>query len=150
MPRAVGAASRPTTPHRASPSDLSWQVLSELTDALRDGDAARLARVLAPDVVFTSDGAGQVTAAVRPLLGFDAVAKFLLGLVSIANRHGAAFVFEPVLVNGDPATLARFDSPRPRDPRVAVYSFVVRDGRIVAIYAQLAPDKLTRVPPPAG
>lgn len=126
---------------------LSWNVLSELTEALQAGDAARLARVLAPDVVFTSDGAGQVTAAARPLIGVDAVSKFLLGLVSLANRHGAAFGFEPVHVNGDPAALARFDSPRPRDPRVAVYSPVVRDGRIVAIYAQLAPDKLTRVPP---
>jgi RNA polymerase sigma-70 factor (ECF subfamily) len=129
---------------------LGWQVLTELTAALHAGDATGLARVLAPDIVFISDGAGQVTAAGRPLFGFDAVAKFLLGLVSMAARFGAAFVFEPVHVNGDPATLARFDSPRPRDPRVAVYSYVVRDGRVVAIYAQLAPDKLTRVPPPTG
>ena len=97
--------------------------------------------------MFTSDGAGQVTAAGRPLVGVDAVSGFLLGLVSLANRHGATFEFEPVNVNGDPAALARFTSTRPRDPRVAAYAFVVRDGRIVAIYAQLAPDKLTRVPP---
>ena len=35
----------------------------------------RLARVLAPDVVFTSDGAGQVSAAGRPLVGVDAVVE---------------------------------------------------------------------------
>ncbi len=130
--------------------ELGWKVLTELTDALRDGDAARLTRVLAPDVVLTADGAGKVSAAGRPVVGADAVSKFLLVLVALAERHGAAFAFEPVHVNGDPAALGRFDSPRPRDPRVAIYTCAVRDERIVAIYALLAPDKLTRVPPGDG
>lgn len=129
-------------------ADHGWQVLGELTAALRDGDAARLVRVLAPDVVLTADGAGRVTAAGRPIEGATEVARFLLGLVALADRHDAAFAFEPVRVNGDPGFVARFDSPRPRDPRLAVYAYAVRAGRVAAIYAVLAPDKLTRIPPP--
>ena len=131
-------------------ASLGWTVLSELTDALQAGDAGRLARVLAPDVVLTADGAGEVTAAGRPVVGAAEVAKFLLGLVALASRHGATFEFEPVQVNGDPGALIRFDSPRPRDPRHAVYGYVVQGGQITAIYAVLAPDKLTRVPPPGA
>jgi len=129
-------------------ADLGWHVLGELTAALQAGDAARLVQVLAPDVVLTADGAGRVTAAGRPIEGANEVARFLLGLVALANRHGAAFAFEPVQVNGDPGFVAHFDSPRPRDPRLAVYAYAVRAGRVAAIYAVLAPDKLTRIPPP--
>jgi RNA polymerase sigma-70 factor (ECF subfamily) len=129
--------------------ELSWPVLDELTAALQAGDAARLARVLAPDVVLTADGAGQVSAASRPVEGATAVTAFLLGLVDLAERHNASYAFESVRVNGDPGWLIRVDSEHDRDPEVAVYGYVIKDGRIGAIYAVLAPDKLTRVPEPA-
>jgi len=129
--------------------ELSWSVLDELTAALQAGDASRLARVLAPDVVLTADGAGQVSAASRPVEGATAVTAFLLGLVSLAERHNASYAFEPVRVNGDPGWLIRVESEHDRDPDIAVYGYVVKDGRIAAIHAVLAPDKLTRVPGPA-
>ena len=123
-------------------------MLTDLTEALRDGDAERLVGVLAPDVTFTSDGAGEVSASLRVLEGVDQVSGFLLGLSLTARRNEMSYEFEPVLVNGDPGFVVHVDSPRPHDPHLAVYSYVIRDGVITAIHAVLAPDKITRAVPP--
>ncbi|HEX2362467.1 MAG TPA: RNA polymerase sigma factor SigJ [Jiangellaceae bacterium] len=139
------------TPPARVPSDQGWGVLGELSAALRSGDLARLSALLAPDVVMTADGAGRMNAAGRPLMGVTEVARFLHGLVTLAARLQAGFEVEPVLVNGDPGFVIRLDSHRPRDPKVAVYAFTIDHGRIAAIYAVLAPEKLSRSPglPPA-
>lgn len=128
------------------PDGEALTVLAELGSALAAGDAGRLADLLAPDVVLTSDGAGEVMAAGRPLLGRELVTRFLVGLVELAARQGSTFGFEVVDVNGDPGFLARFESTRPRDPRAAVYGFAIRDGVVVRIFGVLAPAKLTRLP----
>jgi RNA polymerase sigma-70 factor, ECF subfamily len=128
------------------PADLAWEVLGELSDALQRGDLSRLSELLAPDVVMTTDGAGRVNAAGRPLVGSIEVRRFLHGLMTLAFQHRIGFDVQGVRVNGDPGLLIRFDSHRPRDPKVAVYAFTVDDGRVTAIYAMLAPDKLSRLP----
>ena len=133
------------------PTDQGWSVLAELSTALRGGDLARISQLLAPDVVMTTDGAGRVNAAGRPLVGALEVGRFLHGLATLASRHAVGFDAEPALVNGDPGFIVRLEGGRPRDPKVSVYSFTIADGRIAAVYAVLAPDKLSRLPgrPPA-
>ena len=121
-----------------------WAVLGELSVALQSGDTDRLAALLAPDVVLTGDGGGKVAAARRPLVGAE-VARFLHGLVS---RFAGLAQLQVALVNGEPGFVLRVDSDRPQDAKLAVYSFVVRAGRIEALYGVLAPDKVGRVPPP--
>ncbi|HEY9375712.1 MAG TPA: RNA polymerase sigma factor SigJ [Jiangellaceae bacterium] len=127
------------------PADRSWSVLAELSTALRSGDLDRLSQLLAPDVVMVTDGAGQVNAAGRPLVGTLEVARFLYGLGTLTTRHVVGLHIEPVLVNGDPGFIVRLESDRPRDPKVAVYTATIDDGRITAVYAVLAPDKLSRL-----
>ncbi len=127
------------------PADRSWSVLAELSTALRSGDLDRLSQLLAPDVVMVSDGAGQVNASGRPLVGTLEVARFLHGLGTLATRHVVGLDIETVLVNGDPGFIVRLESDRPRDPKVAVYTATIEDGRITAVYAVLAPAKLSRL-----
>jgi RNA polymerase sigma-70 factor, ECF subfamily len=133
------------------PADQGWAVLAELSSALRLGDIDRLTELLASDVVMTTDGAGRVNAAGRPLVGVAEVSRMLTGLVQLADRHGSYDV-EAVLVNGDPGFVIRLDSDRPRDPKIGVYTFALDEGKVAAIYAVLAPDKLTRLlgQPPAA
>jgi RNA polymerase sigma-70 factor, ECF subfamily len=131
------------------PADQGWGVLAELSTALQHGDLVRLSQLLAPDVVMIADGAGRVNAAARPLVGAVEVGRFLTGLVTLAARHDVGFRSEPVLVNGDPGLVVRLDSARPRDPKVGVYAFSVDRGRIAAVYAVLAPEKLNRLPAPS-
>ena len=134
------------------PVEQGRAVLAELSTALQHGDLSRLSELLAPDVVMTADGGSRVNAAGRPLAGAAEVGRFLQGLVTLAARHVAGFDVEPVLVNGDPGFVIRLNSDRPRDPKVAVYSFIVDDGRVAAIYAVLAPGKLSQLTgrPPAS
>lgn len=129
-------------PPRA-PVGEQWAVLGELSLALQSGDAERLAALLAPDVVLTGDGAGQVSAARRPLVGSAEVGRFLHGL---SSRYADRAQFQPALVNGEPGFVIRVETDRPQDAKVAVYTFSVRAGRIEAVYGILAPAKVTRVP----
>ncbi len=126
-------------------ADAAWKLLGEMSTALFTGDVDRLSQLLAPDVVLLSDGAGQVLAAQRPLHGAAEVTRFLSGL---AKKFGVDTTFDPILVNGDPGFLVRVDSTRPQDPKIGVYTFSMRDGQISALYAVLAPDKLTRLTAP--
>ncbi|MPZ97000.1 MAG: sigma-70 family RNA polymerase sigma factor [Propionibacteriales bacterium] len=118
-------------------------VLGKLADALAAGDISALTDLLAPDAVMLADGAGQVSAAGRPLLGSAEIARFLFGL---SKRYGATSHFYAALVNGDAGFILRVPEPVHRQPPIGVYAFAVRGGRIQDIYAVLAPDKVTRIP----
>ena len=55
--------------------------VTRFLEAAIGGDLAALVGALDPDVVLTSDGGGQVSAARRPVHGADRVARLLLGLI---------------------------------------------------------------------
>lgn len=63
------------------------QVVAAFAAAARTGDLARLVAVLDPDVVLQSDGGGFVTAARKPVIGAERVARFLFG--ALAKNPGA-------------------------------------------------------------
>ena len=107
--------------------------------AVGEGDIAALVELLHPDVVFTSDGGGVVTAARKPIVGADRVARVAetLGRKGIeAGGHA-----ELVDINGMPGWLALS-----ADGQATVMSFTIDDGKIVAIDVQRNPDKLRRLP----
>jgi len=143
--RRIVAAADP--PPRASAAE-QQRLLGELAAAVTSGDLDALVRLLHPDVVMVGDGGGKAPAAGRPLRGPREVANFLLGL---ARVYGVgAQVFEPVLVNGEFGLLVRSqptDSGRMLPATASVAA--VRDGRIVALYNVVNPDKLSRLPAPA-
>jgi RNA polymerase sigma factor (sigma-70 family) len=63
----------------ATPRARHDAVVRAFTDACRGGDLSALLAVLDPAVELRSDGGGVVTAARRPVLGADRVARFVLG-----------------------------------------------------------------------
>lgn len=89
-------------------------------------DLAGVVSLLAPDVVLTSDGGGVVSAARRPVVGADAVARFLVGLV----HQGADLNvrMRRVVVNGQPGAVIEADGHAP-----AVMSVAISEGRITSI-----------------
>ncbi|MEQ1566878.1 MAG: RNA polymerase sigma factor SigJ [Myxococcota bacterium] len=105
--------------------------------AVRGGDLAALERLLAHDVVATSDGGGRVSAARRPIHGASSVARFLLG---VARKAPAELVVSPAWVNGQIGLVAR--AAGPAGQVVLVASISIRDGRIVRYDAVLDPLKL--------
>ncbi|MEV6923579.1 RNA polymerase sigma factor SigJ [Dactylosporangium sp. NPDC051485] len=126
--RAVQAGQRRHTTDRSRQAE----VIAAFTAAARDGDLETLAKVLAPDVVALGDGGGLVSATRRPVVGADAVARFVVGLYQRAEREGRTL--EPVLVNGDLGILVRTLG-------VAVLS-ISPEGLITGLYNQLNPEKL--------
>ncbi len=126
-------ARRPRFP--ATP-DQQREIIGAFASAAREGDMDALLGVLHPDVVFTADGGGHVTAARKPIAGAERVAKTVKAL---AKRGGAGVTFDFVDVNGMPGLAGTG-----RDGVASVMSFTVDDGRITAIDIQRNPEKLGR------
>jgi len=105
--------------------------------AVAGGDIGALLKVLDPEVVVTSDGGGQVSAARRPVYGADRAARFLLGL---ASQYLADQRMVPIVVNGA-AGFALVTGER----LVVVASLTVQEGQVSRVDLVLAPDKLSRI-----
>ena len=82
------------------------EVTERFLAAAVTGDVESLLAALAPDVVLIADGGGKVTAARRPIVGADKVARFL---VAVAARRGAT---SPVC-----GSRSRRSTARPRSSR---------------------------------
>lgn len=94
--RANVKAERPRFP---ASEQHSAQLLSAFLGAVASGDVTGLSRLLASDVVMTTDGGGEVRAARKPVRGADRVARFLIG---VAKKGGHGVVPELCVLNGAP------------------------------------------------
>ena len=110
------------------------RVVGAFLGAAAGGDLADLVRLLDPNVVLTSDGGGVVSAARRPVVGPDRVARFMAG---VARRPGRAEVVE---VNGRTGVVF-YDEAGLH----SVLSFTVDGDLIARIDIVLAPAKFTAV-----
>jgi len=127
-------ASRPRFPASRRESE---EIVRRFRHACATGSVEELMSVLHADAQLVADGGGKVTAATRPVLGADRIAKFLLGYAGKA--HWGESHFELVPVNGTPGLLMRH--PLSGD---GAYSFDIEDGRIRTIFVVRNPDKLRR------
>ncbi|WP_059017040.1 RNA polymerase sigma-70 factor [Mycobacterium sp. M26] len=118
----------------------SEQITTAFLVAAATGDLDGLMAMLAPDVVFTSDSDGKVSAARRPVLGAEKVARLLIGLMS---RAGAEYTVELASYNSAPAAIVYRDN-RPD----SVFLIEVIDGKITNFYAMRNPEKLASVTVP--
>lgn len=127
-------ARRPVVGTAAS-AESEEAILHQFLTATSTGDLQGLMDLLAPDVVLITDGGGLRQAALRPILGADKTARFLIGVMS---GLGAAEVqIESVRVNGEPGSVVRIG-----EVTDTVGSVAVVDGRIAAIHLVSNPDKL--------
>jgi RNA polymerase sigma-70 factor (ECF subfamily) len=113
------------------------RLTQQFIETLATGDMAGLVSLLAEDVVEYSDSGGKVPAARRPLYGPDHVARYFLGV----SKKSPPQAVKEVWINGRPG-IATYEAGRPAN----LIQIDVEAGRIVAIYVQRNPDKLSRVP----
>ena len=118
----------------------SEQITTQFLVAAATGDLDGLMAMLAPDVVFTSDSDGKVSAARRPVLGAEKVARLLIGLMS---RAGSEYRVELASYNSAPAAIV-YRNERPD----SVFLIEVIDGKITNFYAMRNPEKLASVTVP--
>ncbi|MEU5808281.1 RNA polymerase sigma factor SigJ [Streptomyces sp. NPDC047718] len=102
--RAAEGRSAPPGRGRFEADPARWRGLVEtFLAAARDGDLARLEGMLTADVRYVSDGGGVVSAARRPVVGRDRVARFLVGAL---QKYAAGLPLDLAVVNGEPALVA--------------------------------------------
>ena len=106
-------------------------LLDRFLDAAAKGAMAELESLLALDVVSTADGGGKATAARRPILGREKVARYLTGAGWPDVR------LERVEVNGQPAIIGRSG-----DTVLGLLIATESEGRLAAFHVVANPDKL--------
>src|SRR2546430_10014298 len=128
-------AHRPRFP--ASPQ-IHQQLLSGYFQAVQTGEMTPLMNLLSEDVILWADGGGKVKqAALRPIRGRDAVARFSLGTKRFWPENSRVELEE---VNGQAALIVRAG-----EKVFAVLSIEVEQGQIQAIRIIANPEKLARV-----
>ncbi|MDG4791504.1 RNA polymerase sigma factor SigJ [Micromonospora sp. WMMD1102] len=121
------------------------RLVSAFLRAVESGEPERLLEILAPEVVFVGDGGGLFPTTRQPVVGAAKVARFALGVIRRAAWETENLRMRPVLVNGALGLQIEGDY-RPGQPLHGVMWFATAGGRITAVYHQLNPEKLTRVP----
>lgn len=82
------------------------EITAQFLATAASGDVEALMAMLAPDVTWTADGGGVVSAARKPVVGAEKVARAIAGLM---RRGGAALRAEAVTCNSAPAVLFYLD-----------------------------------------
>ena len=99
------------------------------------GDVDALMAMLAPDATWTADSGGRVSAARRPVVGADRVARAIAGLM---RKAGADLRVELVTCNSAPAVLLYLG-----EGLEAVITVEIADDKITNFYVMRNPEKLT-------
>lgn len=135
------ARCRPTE----SLSTATREAMERFLSAIAADDAPAAEACLTADARAVSDGGGHYRAALRPVIGSNRVARFLLGLQK-KTTMGGRFALRDV--NGLPAVVAEVDTTLDHwAPRYVLRCDVAEDGRIRAVHIVLAPPKLGGIRP---
>lgn len=140
------AAAEADPPPRAS-IDEQRGLIERFLGALAAGDLSGMVELLHPDAVLIGDSDGKARTARRIMVGADKLARFGLGLLEMYGPE-RAFAGQLVLVNGDLGMVLP-DIPGDAEHLAMtrrVTTFAIRDGKIVAMYDIVNPDKLRHVP----
>jgi RNA polymerase sigma-70 factor (ECF subfamily) len=112
------------------------RVTERFLAAAVNGDVESLLAAMAPGVVLIADGGGKVTAARRPIVGADKVARFLAA-VGPQGVDLPGLRVEVAEINGAPAVVAWTDE----GPFMAL-QLVLVDGLVEQVLYVANPDKL--------
>ena len=119
-------------------SQIHRRMLTGFFQAAQGGDMTPLMDLLSEQVTLWADGGGKIkTAALRPIVGRDAVARFSLGAVRFLP---ADYQVEIAEVNGQAAVIIRAGGQA-----LFVLSIEVEAGQIQAIRIIANPEKLARL-----
>jgi RNA polymerase sigma-70 factor, ECF subfamily len=112
------------------------EIAEAFFNASRSGDMKALGEMLAADVSIHADGGGKRPAAMKPIVGFDAVMKAHEWLAALFKKNRSKFV-RAAFVNGLPGFITL-----EADGELQTTALDIEDGKIAAIYVVRNPDKL--------
>lgn len=112
-------------------------LLDRFVQAVLTGDKDELMNLLATDSVWISDGGGKTRAALKPVLGNDAIARFVIGVI---GSHARNAVFQHVNVNGETGLALYFE-----ERLISVMSIRTDGAHILDVFCTLNPEKLSQI-----
>ncbi|THK39328.1 sigma-70 family RNA polymerase sigma factor [Ensifer sp. MPMI2T] len=114
----------------------SLEIAEAFYTASRSGDMTTLGAMLAADVSVHADGGGKRPAAMKPIIGFDAVMKVHESLAVLFQKSGSKLV-RAGFINGLPGFVTL-----EADGELQTTALEIEDGKVAAIYVMRNPDKL--------
>ncbi|KOV80204.1 sigma-70 family RNA polymerase sigma factor [Nocardia sp. NRRL S-836] len=139
--RARKAVAGAQPPPRAALAE-QQEVLEKFLRAMSSGDIEAVLGLLHPDAVMVGDGGGKARTAVQTVTGAEKVARFFLGLMRKYGFDETGMPeLRPVLVNGELGVVVAATGDAAR----RVVTMTVHDGRVLAVYDVVNPDKLGHV-----
>ena len=118
------------------------RITAEFMAAAATGDVQTVMSMLAPDVAWTADSGGKASAARRPVVGAEKVAKAIIGIFRLGQRLPDVRI-ETAVYNSAPAVVVYSG-----DHVEGVFLVEVIDGKITNFYAMRNPDKLAGISVP--
>jgi RNA polymerase sigma-70 factor (ECF subfamily) len=119
---------------RRPPTAEHAQLVAAFKRAWEAGDVATLVGLLDPAVTAVTDGGGVVSAALEPVTGAEAVARFLLDV----RRRQPDLTIHETTVNGRPGLVTRAGGDQ-----LAVIAVEPAGGRVERLWVVRNPAKLT-------
>jgi RNA polymerase sigma-70 factor (ECF subfamily) len=120
------------------PKDTHRDLLAKFMQAAGTGDRKAMKALMSDQVQLVSDGGGKVKSFHHILNGAGRVAGVYW---SLEHQFPNKVAYRTALVNGEPGLLRYVDGKIE-----SAQSFIVDDGRIVAVFVMRNPDKLTAIP----
>ncbi|MGH2974248.1 MAG: RNA polymerase sigma-70 factor [Solirubrobacterales bacterium] len=118
------------------------ELLDRFLEAAESGDVESLKDLLAADAVVYSDGGGKISAARRPFVGADRIARFMIRITRFRRERGASHACRAA-VNGQPAQLLIAPDGTVSD----VLTIDAAESKIQTIRIVRNPDKLRHLHP---
>jgi RNA polymerase sigma-70 factor (ECF subfamily) len=141
---AMDSYERGRTRPTATNQQRTAKALERFLDLLGKHDVGGIERMLAADVRAVSDGGGEFTASLRPIVGRSRVAQFF---VRLATSRTDGMTVDRVRMNGFPALVFEFTSPLGhRPPRLMLAADVDTDGLISSLWVIANSRKLSVLP----
>ncbi|UGQ45985.1 RNA polymerase sigma-70 factor [Massilia endophytica] len=125
-------------PRFTVPKDAHKELLGKFMQAAAVGDRSAMKALLSDEVQFVADGGGKVTSFLKVLRGAGRVAGVYW---SLEHKFPGQVSYRAAQINGEPGLLRYVDGQIE-----SAQSFIVDDGRIVAIFVIRNPDKLAGIP----
>ncbi len=105
--------------------------MARFVAATVSGDLQTLMDVIAPDIVLITDGGGERSAALRPIIGAEKVLRFLAGVHQMGTK------VDVIAVNGGPGLRLELDGAVE-----AVVTFTFQGPLVIGAYVVRNPHKL--------
>ena len=112
-------------------------LLNRFVQAILTNDKDGMMALLATDAAWISDGGGKARAALHPVMGSDAVTRFVLAVI---GKHAHHATFQHVSVNGEGGLALYFEGQL-----ISVMSIRTDGERILDVFSTLNPEKLSQI-----